>query len=65
MYKADLDGQWLRVPDDVDDELVCLDLEADPRQLLAETDETDNATSLAVRIDGDEVRRVNSAPCRT
>ncbi len=65
VYESDLNGQWLRLPDDVDDELICLDLEADPRGLLAETDETDNATSVAVRIDGTDVRRVNSAPCRS
>jgi hypothetical protein len=33
-------------------------------KIPSEIDETDNATSLAVRID-DEVRRVNSAPCRS
>jgi lysyl oxidase len=64
VYKADLNGQWLRLPSSVDDEVVCLDLVADPRGLLTETNEADNATSVAVRIDGDDVRRVNSAPCR-
>ena len=64
IYTADLDGQWLRLPRGVDDEVLCLDLEADPRGRLAETNESDNATSVAVRIDGDEARRVNTAPCR-
>ena len=64
VYTADLDGQWLRLPSSVDDEVVCLDLKADPRGRLTETDERDNATSVAVRIDGTRVRRVNSAPCR-
>jgi hypothetical protein len=64
VYKADLNGQWLRIPADVDDELLCLDLEADPRQRLAETNELDNATSVAIRINGTRVRRVNSTPCR-
>ena len=63
VYKADLGGQWLRLPSAVDNEVVCLDLEADPRGRLAETDETDNATSVALRIDGTRVRQVNSAPC--
>jgi hypothetical protein len=31
---------------------------------VVETDEADNATSVAIRIDGTRVRRVNSAPCR-
>lgn len=65
VYKADLKGQWLRIPDDVDDEVICLDLEADPRQRLTETNEADNATSVAVRINGTRVRRVNSDQCRS
>ena len=36
----------------VDDEVVCLDLEADPRGLVEEADEADNATSVAVRVAG-------------
>ena len=64
IYKADLNGQWLRLPSSVNDEVICLDLRADPLGRLAETDETDNATSVAIRIDGTRVRRVNSAPCR-
>jgi Lysyl oxidase len=64
VYTSDLNGQWLRLPSSVNEEVVCLDLEADPRGLLTETDETDNATSVAVRIDGNGARRVNSAPCR-
>ena len=63
VYTADLDGQWLRLPRGVNDEVVCLDLKADPRGRLTETDEADNATSVAIRIDGTRVRRVNSAPC--
>jgi len=64
IYTADLDGQWLRLPSSADDEVLCLDLEADPRGRLAETNEEDNATSVAIRIDGTEVRRVDSARCR-
>jgi Lysyl oxidase len=64
VYESDLGGQWLRLPSSVDEEVVCLDLKADPRGRLAETNETDNATTVAVRIDGTRVRRVNSAPCR-
>jgi Lysyl oxidase len=64
VYKANLDGQSLRLPRGVNGEVVCLDLQADPRGRLAETDETDNATSVALRIDGTRVRRINSAPCR-
>jgi hypothetical protein len=60
LYKADLPGQWLRLPSDVGSEVLCLDLEADP----LETNETDNATSVALRVDGTRVRKVSSAACR-
>ena len=64
LYKADLSGQWLRLPTSVGSEVLCLDLTADPLRRLVETDETDNATSVAFRIDGTRVRRVNSVACR-
>jgi Lysyl oxidase len=64
LYKADLSGQWLRLPGNVGSEVICLDLEADPLGRLVETDETDNATSVAFRVDGTRVRKVNSATCR-
>jgi hypothetical protein len=64
LYKADLSGQWLRLPANVGSELLCLDLEADPLHRLVETDETDNATTVAFRVDGTRVRRANSAACR-
>jgi Lysyl oxidase len=64
LYKADLSGQWLRLPSNVDSDVLCLDLEADPLGRLVETDETDNATSVAFRVDGNRVRRANSAACR-
>jgi hypothetical protein len=64
LYKADLSGQWLRVPGNVDSDVLCLDLKADPQDRLVETDEADNGTSIAIRIDGNRVRRVNSSACR-
>jgi hypothetical protein len=64
LYKADLSGQWLRLPTNVRSEVLCLDLTADPLRRLVETDGTDNATSVAFRIDGRRVRRVNSVACR-
>ena len=64
LYKADLSGQWLRLPSNVGSEILCLDLEADPLGRLVETNETDNATSVAIRVDGTRVRKVNSAACR-
>ena len=64
LYKADLSGQWLRLPNSVDSEIVCLDLRADPLDRLVETNETDNATSVAIRVDGTRVRTAKSAACR-
>ena len=60
VYRADLDGQWLRVPRGIDGRPACLTLEADPADLLLETDETDNATSIPIRIVGTRVRRLAS-----
>ena len=64
LYKADLSGQWLRLPGNVGSDVLCLDLEADPLGRLVETNETDNATSVAIRVDGTRVRKVNSAACQ-
>ena len=64
LYKADLSGQWLRLPANVGSDVLCLDLKADPLGRLVETDETDNATSVAFRVDGTRIRRANSNACR-
>ena len=45
-------------------DVLCLDLEADPLGRLVETNETENATSVAIRVDGTRVRKVNSAACQ-
>lgn len=64
IYQYDLDGQSLRLPDSVEGEVVCLDLAADPFDLLEETNENDNAASLAVTVTGDDVRTAsNQAVC--
>jgi len=64
VYDADLDGQWLRLPRGVDGDLLCLDLVADPRGLLEEADETNNATSVALRVRGARVRGAPSGRCQ-
>jgi hypothetical protein len=64
VYKADLSGQWLRLPASVGSEVLCLDLKADPLGRLAETNETDNSTSVPIRVAGTQVRTVRSAACR-
>jgi hypothetical protein len=54
----------LRLPSNVGSAVLCLDLEADPLDRLVETDETDNATSMAFRVDATRIRQANSAACR-
>lgn len=63
VYKSHLDGQWLRLPRGIQDEVLCLDLEADPLDLLEEADEGDNATSVALRVKGTQVRRADKHLC--
>jgi hypothetical protein len=48
----------------VGSDVVCLDLKADPLGRLVETDEADNATSVAFRLDGTRIRKANSRACR-
>ena len=58
VYRADLDGQSVALPRRVRRQTICLTLAADPFDLLVETDETDNATTIALRVTGQRVRRV-------
>ena len=62
LYKADLSGQWLRLPSNVDSDVSLSRPEADPLGRLVETDETDNATSVAFRVDGNRVARRTQPP---
>ena len=64
VYPADLPGQSLPLPPRLDGEQICLDLEADPRDVLVEVDETDNGTSVGLRVRDGSVRRTTSAACR-
>ncbi|MGH3453290.1 MAG: lysyl oxidase family protein [Nocardioidaceae bacterium] len=63
VYDVDTPGQGLRLPTGTADGAYCLHLEADPHDQLLETDETDNATALAVRITGTNVRRADTNVC--
>jgi hypothetical protein len=62
VYDADLAGQWLPLPEGTGG-LLCLELAADPGDLVEEADETDNATVVGIRVDGDAVRRVPDTAC--
>jgi hypothetical protein len=55
VYDTDLPDQHLVLPTDLPDGSYCLHNEADPLGLLLETDETDNAAVIVVRITGDSV----------
>jgi Lysyl oxidase len=50
VYLWDLPGQTLPLPRGRDRRVLCLDLVADPRGLLAETDESDNGTSVTIIV---------------
>ena len=63
VYPADLTGQSLLLPPGAGRREFCLDLTADPKDLLEETDESDNATSIGVIVNGDQVRRGPRGPC--
>lgn len=58
IYTSDLDSQYLALPSARAPRTYCLEVTADPRDQLLETDETDNTTSIAVRVGPDSVRRV-------
>ena len=64
VYSAELDGQSLRLPRGVNGRRLCLDLTADPLGVLVEADETDNGTTVGLRVRGDRVVRTGSARCR-
>jgi hypothetical protein len=63
VYPADLPGQSLPVPENVDGRVLCLDLAADPLGVLVEADEADNASSVSLRIDGRRVEKLRTTLC--
>lgn len=62
IYDADLPGQSLRLPS-APRRLYCLDLTADPRERLVESDEDNNAWSTGVLVDGTTVTPRPGADC--
>lgn len=63
VYRSTLPDQHLDLPAWLADGVYCLRNEADPLQLLLETDDTDNAAALAVRITGATVAPATGATC--
>jgi Lysyl oxidase len=64
VYDTDLPDQHLVLPASLPDGPYCLHNEADPLELLLETDDSDNAAVVAVRIAGDTATVVAPATCR-
>jgi len=63
VYRADLPGQALKLPDELADGQYCLHAVADPLGLLTETDEGDNAAVRSIRITGNDVRPGDRVAC--
>ncbi|MBD0293225.1 MAG: hypothetical protein ICV70_06590 [Jiangellaceae bacterium] len=63
VYDTDLPDQHLVLPADLPDGNYCLRSEADPLQLLLETDDADNAAVRPVRISGSTVAAGPPASC--
>jgi Lysyl oxidase len=64
LYDVRTPGQSVRLPRRMPGGVYCLVLRADPRDQLVETDETDNASALPVRIRGNRVSTPQVAACR-
>jgi hypothetical protein len=65
VYLWDLPGQTLPLPPGRGRQVLCLGLTADPRDLLVETDESDNGTAVTVVVQDDRVRRGSPRRCDT
>jgi hypothetical protein len=63
LYDASLDGQVLPLPPSVRDGAYCLRLRADPHDLFREVDESDNVSSVPVRLLGDRVVASSDSGC--
>ncbi len=63
VYPERLDDQHLDLPADLPDGVYCLWNEADPRNLLRESDDSDNAAVSAIEITGTEVAAARPDAC--
>jgi len=54
----------LDIPDNLRSGVYCLHTVADPHGLIRESDETDNAALLAIRLTGSGVRSAPKSSCR-
>jgi hypothetical protein len=63
LYSVATPGQSIRIPPRMPNGVYCLVLRADPRDLLLETDEDNNARARTVRIRGSRVTTPDSGRC--
>jgi hypothetical protein len=65
VYRATLPSQKLELPADLPDGTYCLHTAADPYDLVLESDETDNASVVAVALSGDTATAAGTGtgPC--
>jgi Lysyl oxidase len=63
VYPERLDDQHLDLPDDLADGVYCLWNEADPLDLLVESDDGNNAAVLAIEITGNDVAEADDNSC--
>jgi hypothetical protein len=64
LYSVNTPGQSIRIPPRMPNGVYCLVLKADPRNLLLETNENNNARARAVRISGSRVTAPESNRCQ-
>ncbi len=65
IYQNFLPGQAIRLPDALANGVYCLRTTVDPRDNLRETDDENNASLRAFRLQGRQVTIRPDAPCRT
>jgi hypothetical protein len=63
VYGATLPSQKLDLPADLPDGTYCLHTAADPYDLVLESDETDNASVVAVALSGNTATAAGTSPC--
>jgi hypothetical protein len=63
VYRATLASQRLELPAELPDGTYCLHTAADPYDLVLESDETDNASVVAVSLSGDTATATGTGPC--
>lgn len=64
IYQSFLAGQAIRLPRRAEDGLYCLRTKVDPKNSLVESDDGDNVSVRAFRLEGDRIRYRDSRRCQ-